>query len=251
MKQYFEEVYGNKAFVYHRTKAENIDDIYKEGFRIIKKRSQDYYGTGIYANYKLESQLKLFGKEDPGMELAYGPVIIKSQVNTWGCLFFDYETAKLVFGSNYTLIDQLVKYKILTYNNIPDELKTMSKELETDPQTHQSIHAFNFIADYYKIASKTNGLFMYELREGHICVIYNEKIITPISFAKTIDNKFIDLENFNLKGEITFTNKNSKEAWESILNIKNFKKNLKEISTTYHKHNSKKDIRGSFHNFDN
>jgi hypothetical protein len=101
----FEEVYGNNAFVYHRTSdIKNIKLLLKKG---IRTGEQGKYGTGLYSTYTLESQL------NPRMENSYGQVIIRFKINLQGYLILDLIEAKKVYGNNYKLQDQI---KILKLN---------------------------------------------------------------------------------------------------------------------------------------
>jgi len=98
LQPFREKVYGNLALTYHRTESVDIaKGILEKGFI---PGAGAMYGEGLYTTYDLESQLG--GKMDH-----YGDVIVKFKVALHKFLIFDYDIAKIVYGKDYTLSDQV------------------------------------------------------------------------------------------------------------------------------------------------
>jgi hypothetical protein len=82
-----EEVYGNKAIVYHRTKLniEQLNDIFFNKKWSFGSNAGSMYGSGLYTTYSLESQMNDI------MLHTYGKNIIKFSVNLKNFLICDYK----------------------------------------------------------------------------------------------------------------------------------------------------------------
>lgn len=107
-------------YAYHRTQLSNVSSIAKSGFT---PGWGDMYGRGWYMCYDLESQLK------PGMT-HYGDAVIKSEIFPRGLLIFDYNIAKRVFGSDYSLVDQALAQNIYrSEEEVPYMFSMMSQAL--------------------------------------------------------------------------------------------------------------------------
>lgn len=121
MQKLGEAFKGRLEYAYHRTNESNIPLIVKNGFI---PGSGDMYGKGWYMCYDLESQLR------PSMT-SYGDGVIKAQIFDKGVLIFDYNISKEMYGSKYTLVDQLVKQGIFANESVvPFFYKEMSRACE-------------------------------------------------------------------------------------------------------------------------
>ena len=101
LQSFQEKVYGNLGVVYHRTKSVDIaKGILEKGFI---PGEGEMYGRGLYTTYDLESQM-----HDRMIDV-YGPIILKFKISLHNFLILDYDVAKVVYGTDYTLIDQMKK----------------------------------------------------------------------------------------------------------------------------------------------
>jgi hypothetical protein len=184
----FENVYGNKAIVYHRTnKRELIDNIFEQGFIPRKgfdptRRNSysDLYGVGFYACYEPESQFS-----NNFMKYQFGPIVVKFVINSLNnFLFIDYnefiknELSKKIKWTPQTFIEDQMRYynfdKIIPFENL--------------------IFPYNqiFSSDFVKILVKQYGITINKLidgiiftdhSQGKVLVSYNTDIIIPVSFT--------------------------------------------------------------------
>ena len=136
MQKFGEAFKGKLEYAYHRTSETNIPSIVKNGFI---PGYGDMYGKGWYMCYDLESQL------NPNM-VSYGKGVIKTQIFDKGVLIFDYNISKEMYGSKYTLVDQLLRQGIFTnINAIPKFYKDMSAMCEKtfDDPRQSAVVAYN------------------------------------------------------------------------------------------------------------
>lgn len=112
---------GKLEFAYHRTDEINIPSIVKNGFI---PGYGDMYGKGWYMCYDLNSQLR-------SSMTNYGNGVIKAQIFDKGVIIFDYNVSRELFGSQYTIVDQLMRYGIFkTKSEIPKHYVDMSRICE-------------------------------------------------------------------------------------------------------------------------
>jgi hypothetical protein len=173
----FEEVYGNKAVVYHRTKLENlINKIYTKGF---KPGNGDFYGKGFYATQDLKSQLR------STMKRKYGPMIIKFIVNSLNkFLYFDYEefikspvSKKISFDKNNFIINQLKYYGF-------DKIKPINDSDLILKDGEDSSNIAQRVFNRYKMMPKLiDGIVFSGKSDGKVLVSYNTSLIIPISYT--------------------------------------------------------------------
>ena len=90
-----------------------VNTIIKSGF---KPGSGDMYGKGLYSTGDWLSQ---FGGKNNGLMDGYGNAIIKYRTPSRGVLIFDYRISKKIYGSGYSLVDQVVKYGIFSAFKYP------------------------------------------------------------------------------------------------------------------------------------
>jgi hypothetical protein len=177
---YLEDIYGNKATVYHRTKIENLaDGIYKEGF---KPGKGDTFGKGFYSTYELESQL---GSE---MRRRYGNIIVMFMINSLNrFMFFDYDeflksptSKKIKTNKDMFIIDQMKyfgfnKFKEINENEILELQKTSKYSSEIAKYIYRNTSYIKKIID---------GIFFTGSQDGKVLLSYNTDIIVPISFSQ-------------------------------------------------------------------
>jgi hypothetical protein len=177
-KEYISEaVYGKLATVYHRAMTlDAVKGIAIDGFRIGGGKGA-MYGKAVYTTYELSSQL------NPDME-QYGNLIIKSKVNLYGYLIFDAPVCKQVYGKVYSLSDQWTKF--------------ISKT--SPPSVLEKIHPIKkgFSSGKALLVSKdrgirklSNGLIFTGRHDGQVCVIYEKKTVTPMSYNTTFNDPSI------------------------------------------------------------
>jgi hypothetical protein len=145
MKQYLPELqegvvgsgYGSSYIEsYHRTGQgadnprdkqsliDHVEEIIKSGF---KPGFGDLYGKGLYSTGDWLSQ---FGGKGNSVLDYYGNAIIKYRTPARGILIFDYRVAKKMYGGEYTLLDQVVRYGLFTVNKMPRMIEVLSDDLE-------------------------------------------------------------------------------------------------------------------------
>ena len=125
---------GTKLTVYHRTKSGDLGgSICNIGFLA---GSGAAYGKGIYSTYTIESTLR------NNMLHGYGSEVVKGSMDIKGFLIFDYPIAKMIYGNDYKLIDQIRiigEDKIFGLASNKEETRKRfekySEELETMPHS--------------------------------------------------------------------------------------------------------------------
>jgi hypothetical protein len=117
----------NKIIAYHRTGAgihtntgilTAMMDIDRNGYRIGNK---GMYGDGLYCTYKLLDQYRDY------LITAYGRGIVEVEIPIKNYLCFEMGVAKFLFGSKYSLVDQIKS--ISPGINIPEEVVWISDAL--------------------------------------------------------------------------------------------------------------------------
>lgn len=238
-KQFYltEKVFGKLATVYHRTgrglsqgllfnflggdEKNLLAKIKREGF---KTGYGDMYGKGIYTTFDLKSQF------DPTMDSTYGSVIIKIKANLQNVLIFVESVAKLVYGKNHTIADQLRSMGFK--DKIIKDIELTSIVIENDWKLKKNLftsdHALDFTKRNKHIIKKLDGIMFNGRRDGNVLVIYKPELAVPISFNSTfsysnkLDRKWIDIKNKELI-------KKSLEVQE--LGIKYEKKKLEKFNS--------------------
>jgi hypothetical protein len=174
-----EDIYGNKAIVYHRTNVKNlIDKIYDKGF---KPSEGGLYGSGFYSTYKLESQIS------KSMAINYGPIIIKFAVLSLdNFLFLDYDefikspVFKKINSSKNTFVQDQLEY--FGFNKL--------KKIELKNEYDYSSDIIKFIYDRFKtvINKLIDGVVFTGRNDGKVLLSYNLDLLVPLSFT-TNDGK--------------------------------------------------------------
>ena len=185
----FENVYGNKATVYHRTnKEELINNIFEQGFIPNKgydptRRNSysDTYGVGFYACYEPESQFNDY------MKYQFGPIVVKFIINSLiNFLFLDFqefiknELSKKIKWTPQTFIEDQMKYygfdKIIPFKNL--NLNFPYDRMFSSDFVEQLINNYGI-----SINKIIDGIVFSDPRQGKVLVSYNTNIIIPISFT--------------------------------------------------------------------
>jgi hypothetical protein len=173
-----EDIYGNKAIIYHRTNIENlVDKIYIDGF---KPGHGALYGVGCYGTYNLESQLK------PEMRNKYGKAIIKFMItSTSRFLFLDYDefiksplVKKINTNKKDFIIDQLKYYEF-------DEIKSLSDLFSSDYTPDFTSDFAKKVYEYYKnsISKIIDGMVFKGRQDFDVILIYNLDLLIPLSYS--------------------------------------------------------------------
>ena len=181
-----EEIYGNMATVYHRTRYEDlVNAVYTEGF---KPGDGDFYGKAFYATYTLASQ------EEKKMK-RYGDTVVKFAVPLNNFFFFDWseyrktQLAKELESSPISFIKDQVKHYGLSYPADKDEWA----EFNSIRFRTSSKMAMRF-CEYSNIQRKVNGLVLIGENDGMVLVCYKTSIIIPLAQKKDGESTFTKVE---------------------------------------------------------
>ena len=200
-------------FGYHRTPdIKNVASIAKGVFI---PGGGMMYGKGAYLCTSIEAQfcLRMCG---------YGSPVIKFEMLTDGILFFNYDYAKKIFGNkNYTLMDQLLEYKVFGSREvIPPQFVGWSKLIEKRSNTSNIsacvaglgfvsgykasfieknlYHCVEFVEDKYGFINRNgyltlkgiNGIQFTGNNDNDVYCVYNAKALKPLQYAE-IDVEFV------------------------------------------------------------
>jgi hypothetical protein len=172
----FEDIYGNKAIVYHRTQVEDlINKVYTSGF---KPGFGNLYGDGFYSTYELESQLKQKMK-------SYGDIIVKFMINSLNrFLILDYSefikspvSKKINTNQNDFIYDQMKYFNF-------DQFSKFKKDNFNQKQESSDI-AYLIYSKYITVIDKfIDGIIFTGRQDGKVLVCYNTDLIIPLSFSQ-------------------------------------------------------------------
>lgn len=150
---------GSIIDIFHRTRSQDVvGNICESGFL---SGAGQMYGSGIYANYTMNSAMGKYGLG------TYGGIIIKGKLDLNGFIIFDYNIAKQVYGSNYRLPHQLqnvLGFGILNYQNINKAKKILwgyHKTLRNNPRITSDIAKY-FLRSFPAIKNNSNGILFTE-----------------------------------------------------------------------------------------
>jgi hypothetical protein len=205
-----EEVYGNKAIVYHRTKLniEQLNDIFFNKKWSFGSNAGSMYGAGLYTTYSLESQMS------NRMISAYGKNIIKFSVNLKNFLICDYEEFQKTpqyqrlnkpkekdENGNLVFIIEQLKDKNIIVNDL------YSKNLNYTSDT-----ILYLLGKYKNIKLLFDGIMYTGSHDGKCCVV----------FFQSVYNTSIPLGYYTPKNDST-SNINDYQYISSFNKDKNFK----------------------------
>ena len=171
-----EEISAGSFIVYHRTQSEPKD--FNKGF---KTGFGKMYGPGLYTTYDLATQLT------PNMINTYGNIIIQFKIqNNNKFIILDYAEAKKVYGTKYTLIDQLKRvmggYFNKFYRMHSNELIKYSEKLQDEYYDKSSYVAepLSQLKDFY---SHVDGLIFTGNNDGKVLVLFNTNLANPLKYS--------------------------------------------------------------------
>jgi hypothetical protein len=174
-----EDITAGRAVVYHRTGNDaTVKGVSTNGYRV---GVGAYYGAGIYTCYELESQLR------SEMKNSYGSILIENKVRTLDdFIIFDYDIAKKIYKSNYTLDKQL--QKILGNEWSKYKNNKYLKEIIESTEKAQGGFTSNVAQAFYNsfsetIVRKCRGMIMYGRKDGKTLLAYDAKNIVPIRYS--------------------------------------------------------------------
>ena len=203
IRRYLEDVYGNLATVYHRTRVTDlINKVYTLGF---KPGEGDMYGKGFYSTYRLQSQ------ERESMTSTYGNIIVKFVVPVEYFLILDPEPyMKSPLCSKLRSIVDLADIRRngkteqnstwvldqMNYFNIFKDEGIRKKALSSKfyGKQYSSSLALN-IAEYdSNLQKKINGMIFTGEQDGEILLSYNTEILVPVSYKMDGERDFSKVE---------------------------------------------------------
>jgi hypothetical protein len=134
------------------------------------------YGPGIYATYKLTSQLNAYMSR-------YGEYLVKCRVSLQGYIILDSAEAKKVYKEKYALRDQLSQYYSLKWLDEESTwLFTYEKTLRDHPGEKTSPIASD-LYEHYQIDKVAPGLLFTGGHDDAVVVTYKPEYIIPIEYA--------------------------------------------------------------------
>ncbi len=209
-----EEIYNNKATVYHRTKSHQLlTSLLMDGF----KHGSGMYGEGIYTTYEPTNSTEWTPTpEDPNPEgrenyYNYGMFQVKFSVDLINFFIFDWEVYQKV-KYHVAKIEKFTKQKSdqnnfinlqAEYFKLPHRINTPYKKRYTSELALE----FGFNEDY-KLSNNPliNGIVFFGSRDGSVLVCYNKAMIVPISMSHNHSPESINLQkildsNMKLKNQ--------------------------------------------------
>jgi len=208
-----EEITSGSIIVYHRTgrSGSPIEGIASDGFRVGGGSS---YGVGVYTTYTLESQLK------PNMRNTYGNIIIESRVLSMDrFLIFDYDIAKKIYGSNFTLDKQLQRILGKEWNNYKNDtnLKPLIEKIPVVKYTSEIANPF--VSRYGNIVSKLRGIVFTGSNDGNVLVSYDRKNVEPLRYTLNEGETWVNILNKNIyKRQKGYNTEESDTELEHVIN---------------------------------
>ena len=199
----FEDIYSNKAIVYHRTRSDNlIKGIYTKGYH---PSDINTLGIGFYGSYDLESQL------NDKMKI-YGETIVKFMVNSLKrFLILDYDQFIIVHKNFKEVNDKNFIEKQLLYFNFDKFYfyNDMLKMINFKSSSHDILER---IINYYfnDVKSLVDGIIYTDSYDGKTLICYEYDLLIPISFSIDEAQNWLKHEPKNidyLKKIYDFTNK--------------------------------------------
>lgn len=228
-----EEVYGNKATVYHRTRSHQLlTSLILDGFQ----HSSGMYGKGIYTTYEPTEKTNWTPSPDPNAKDedihpegrynydTYGMFQVKFMVDLINFFIFDWDVYQKV-TNHVAKVEKFTKKKSDKNNfiNLQAEYFKMPHRINTAYRkryTSEIALKFGFEEDYtYLDNPLVNGIVFFGSRDGNVLVCYNKSMIVPISMSHNNFDKPLNLQkildsNMKLKDEF-------KSYFKKFINSKN------------------------------
>jgi len=212
-----EEVYGNKATVYHRTReSELLNIILNNDFQ----HSSGMYGEGIYTTYEPTTKndwMPTIDDSNPEGRLNYknyGEYQVKFSVDLINFFIFDWDVYKEV-KPHVAKIEKFTKQKSDQDNfiNLQAEYFKLPYRINTPYRkryTSELALDFGFNVKYeYSPSNLINGIVFFGSRDGNVLVCYNKAMIVPLSVTNSDTNETINLQkllNSDMKLKDEFKN---------------------------------------------
>ena len=184
------KVFGTMATVFHRTRKEDIVDfISKSGFL---SSLNGLYGDGVYATYSIESQ------QTQRMLRNYGSFLIKAVVNlSNNFIIFDDDISRKVYGKRVSVKEQLDRHGLRSVSAITADAALRLPGLNPG------------------LERKVSGLVFTGKSDGNVIVVYDPKLIIPVSWSYS-DEDYLSIPP-------------NKINWNKISSYKHLSKSLKAI----------------------
>jgi hypothetical protein len=223
LKNLFEEISAGTAIVYHRTQLtdENIK-LLNNGFI---PSSGEAYGKGMYATYDLDSQLKL------SMADSYGDIIVKySIINFNKVLILDKSEQIKIFGNTVPIEKQLRRIFRGNYNGFFNANKTILKSLYNNDDAEYTSDYANSLSNMAGFQLYVDGMVFSGRRDGKVFVLYETKLLNPISYSKDNGKTWLGLKT--KYGHVTISNSENKNLINYI-NSEKFKYGSDEFKKAF------------------
>lgn len=194
---------GSTLTVYHRTRDVSTPEaVCGVGFLA---GPHGLYGSGIYSTYDLLSSYQ------SGNMRAYGGYVIKGQVDINGFLIFDYQVSKEVYGSDYSLADQVknvIGIDVIIDPSTDEETKQswwrqIEEWSETLEKEYYSSHIAQPFSSRFNLDSTgVKGIIYTGENDGKCALTYRDLHVIPIEFA-FIDGSTYRNPNWESCGDAT------------------------------------------------
>lgn len=188
-----EEVFGKQAFVYHGSKTQPetlgpnlINDLFAPGLG-----AGGLYGHGLYTIYEPDRSSNTFTE-------IYGEYLYKLKVNLYGCIIFDADPCKKVYGKLLTPYEQL---KFLGHDKLlsrvsdnKEYLQVLKRPIgEKQKTSNDALFLSKFVNAHVK------GLVFTGETDGQVCVIFDPSSVVPVSWALIEKNNPGPFQSFDKK----------------------------------------------------
>ena len=207
-----EEVFGAQAFVYHGsyTKPDVLIPVLLKGEFKPGTGGGDVYGRGLYTVYDLESTQTESG--------GYGDYIYKLKINLYGFISFEPDITKLIYKKDMTPAEQAREA------GLSDEIVAALEKFSKKPNAFKKF--FNDAIEMIvgkkpsskdawlaskEIRGKVKGLIFNSPIDGKVALIYDPKIVVPVSYKKVIDDKWKKIDKNSLKPSLR---RSALDNWE-------------------------------------
>lgn len=180
-----EKVFGAQAFVYHGSRMPPdefvqmmINDEFNPG-----DGSGDMYGKGLYSVYELDGTQTAQG--------AYGSYIYKLKINLHGCISFDADVTRKIYGKNLSPSEQAQSL------NLPDDIvKSLRKYPTKEPG---EISSGSALGASKSLKGRVKGIIYTGKRDGKVALIYDAAVVVPIGWKKRDEDEWQSIDRNKLR----------------------------------------------------
>lgn len=196
-----EDVYGNKATVYHRTNAKDLFDLlFTSGYQV---GSGNMYGSGIYTTYE---------PTDSTSDNAYnyGKVQVKFSVDLIDFFIFDwdqyekhkdYKRKVEEFNKEESTKSNFIVMQLKYYKVPEDRINAIKANVDlnnfVDTYDHTSKLAMKLFTPNRKETHHVNGIIFTGGRDGKVLVCYNPELLVPLSSHDDRTGETFNLKNID------------------------------------------------------